>query len=93
MLCLSEHISRVDGGGGEDGRRVENIAKNFNFSHGRKEIVIGDGCIEIQVLVIAMEQREEKTNLYSVRYQARPTSGCRGRGGRRGGGGSESCSS
>ena len=34
-------ISRVDGGGGEDGKRVVNIAKNFNFSHGRKKIVIG----------------------------------------------------
>ena len=33
---------RIDGGGGEEGDLVRNVARNFRFSHGSKRIVISD---------------------------------------------------
>lgn len=35
-------IRRIDGGGGEDGNLVRNVARNFRFSHGTKKIVTSD---------------------------------------------------
>ena len=33
---------RIDGGGGEEGDLVRNVARNFRFSHGTKRIVTSD---------------------------------------------------
>ena len=33
---------RVDGGGGEEGNWVKNVARNFKFSHGTKTLVVSD---------------------------------------------------
>jgi len=33
---------RVDGGGGDEGRLVQNVARNFKFSHGIKSVIVSD---------------------------------------------------
>ena len=41
---------RIDGGGGEDGRLVENVARNFRFSHGEK--IIHKDCSTMMLFLL-----------------------------------------